>query len=89
MKDGMLFEISLSMARRLLMKGSEGRVVCLDELAEKIAFEVAVGRNGKVWVKSKGIKETLIVGRTMVESDKGSLSVEEQRKLARRLLRGT
>ena len=89
LKDGMLFDISLGMARRLLMKGNEGDVVCLEELAEKIGFEIAVGRNGKVWVKSEGIRETLIVGRALVESDKRRLSVEEQRSLVKQLLRGT
>ena len=85
----MLFDISLGMARRLLMKEAEGGMVCLEELAEKIAFEIAVGRNGKVWVKSGGIKETLVVGRALVESDQRNLNVEEQRKLVKKLLRGT
>lgn len=88
LKGGMLFDISLGMARRLLMKGTEGHLVCLEELAEKLAFEIAVGRNGKVWVKSGGVRETLIVGKVLVESDKGNLQVEEQRKLVRKLLKG-
>ena len=89
LKGGMLFNISLGMARRLLMKGGEGEVVCLEELAEKVAFEIAVGRNGKVWVKSGGVRETLVVGRALVESDKGGLAADEQRKLVKKLLRGT
>ena len=87
LKGGMLFDISLGMARRLLMKGAEGGVVCLEELADKLAFEVAVGRNGKVWVKGGGIKETLIVGKTLVESDKSNLQGDEQRKLVRKVLK--
>lgn len=87
LKGGMLFDISLGMARRLLMKGSEGGLVCLNELAEKLAFEIAVGRNGKVWVKSGGVRETLIVGNVLMESDKGNLHEEEQRKLVKRLLK--
>lgn len=87
LKGGMLFDVSLSMARRLLMKAGDGIVVCLEELAEKIAFEVAVGRNGKVWVKGAGVRETLLVGRILQESDKKILDAEEQRKLVRKSLR--
>ena len=87
LKGGMLFDVSLAMARRLLMKGSEGCVVCLEELAEKLAFEIAVGRNGKVWVKSGGVRETLIVGKALVESDRRNLREEEQRKWVKTALK--
>ena len=87
LKGGMLFDTSLGMARRLLMKGSEGRVVCLEEMAETLAFEIAVGRNGKIWVKSAGVRETLIVGKALVESDRGNLTEEEQRKWVKKALK--
>lgn len=85
-----MFEISLGMARRLLMAKSkeEGGLVVLEELAEQLAFEVAVGRNGKFWVKSGGVRETLLVGRALQETDRESLGVEGQRKLVKKLLRG-
>ncbi len=66
----------------------EGGVAVLEEMAETVAFEVAVGRNGKVWVKSGGVKETLLVGRALQETDREGLGVEEQGRLVRRLLRG-
>ena len=66
----------------------EGGLIVLDEIAEKIAFEVAVGRNGKVWVKSGGVKETLVVGRALQETDQGSLRADEQKKVARKLTKG-
>ena len=87
LKDGMLYDVSLGMARRLLMKSSQGQIVFLDELADKIAFEVAVGRNGKVWVKSDSIDETMLVGKALTECDNGGLDMEEQRKLVKKLLR--
>lgn len=91
LKGGMVFDISLGMARRLLAtkQREEGGVVVLEEVAAKVAFEVAVGRNGKVWVKSGGVRETLVVGRALQETDEGGLGVEEQVKLVRRLLRGS
>ncbi|KAL8739913.1 MAG: hypothetical protein Q9184_008552, partial [Pyrenodesmia sp. 2 TL-2023] len=62
LKGGMVFDVSLGMARRLLLnkQKEEGGLVVLDELAGEIAFEIAVGRNGKVWVKAGGVKETVL-----------------------------
>ena len=90
LKGGMVFEISLGMARRLLAakQREEGGLVVLEEIAEKVGFEVAVGRNGKVWVKSGGVKETLLVGRALQETDREGLGVEGQGKLVKKLLRG-
>lgn len=92
---GMLFEISLAMARRLLMRraAEEGGVVVLDELggpsasAGGLAFETAVGRNGKLWVNSESTKTILAVGRAVVETDERNLSVEQQKKLVRKLVK--
>ncbi len=90
LKGGVVFDVSLGMARRLLMakQRGEGGVAVLEEMAGMVAFEVAVGRNGKVWVKSGGVKETLLVGRALQETDREGLGVEEQGRLVRRLLRG-
>ncbi len=90
LKGGMVFDVSLGMARRLLVakQREEGGIVVLEGIADKVAFEVAVGRNGKVWVRSGGVKETLVVGRALQETDREGLGVEEQEKLVKRLLRG-
>ncbi|KAI0475881.1 hypothetical protein GGR56DRAFT_665773 [Xylariaceae sp. FL0804] len=87
---GMLYNISLGMARRLLMRKSleEGKIAVLEELgAAGLAFETAVGRNGRMWVNSESIKTVLVVGRAVRETDEKNLSVEQQRKLARRLIK--
>lgn len=86
---GMVFDISLGMARRLLAnrQKEEGGIAVLEGLAEKVAFEIAVGRNGKVWVKAAGVKETLAVGKALQETDQGSLGLQAQEKLVRKLLR--
>lgn len=90
LKGGMVFEVSLGMARRLLAarQKEDGGVVVLEGLAEKVAFEVAVGRNGRVWVRSGGVRETLVVGRAVQETDREGLGVEGQGRLVKRLLRG-
>lgn len=89
LKGGTVFNVSLGMCRRLLMnrQKEDGGVVVLEEIAAKIAFEVAVGRNGIIWVKSGTVKETFIVRNTLQETDAGSLNIPEQEKLVKRMLR--
>ncbi|KAL8701378.1 MAG: hypothetical protein Q9201_004947 [Fulgogasparrea decipioides] len=89
LKGGMIFDVSLAMARRLLLnkQREEGKLVVLEEIAEQVAFEVAVGRNGKVWVKANGVKETILVGNALQDTDREALSLDEQRKLVKKLLR--
>ena len=87
----MVFEISLGMARRLML-GGKGGVIVLEALAEKVAFEVAVGRNGVLWVHGgegvQGIKVTLAVGRAVQEVDGKCLGIKDQRKVVEKGLKG-
>lgn len=84
---GMLFDISLGMARRLLMPKTTDLVV-LEELgATGAAFETAVGRNGKIWVNSESIKIIIAVGRAIQQTDERGLTVEQQKKLVRSLIK--
>lgn len=107
LKGGMLFDVSLGMARRLLGDGKKLRqlkirqglvraegetgkkvkgAMCsglevVEELGQRLGFEIAVGRNGKVWVDSEDVRTTLCCGRCIVESE--FLTGEEQRRLVR------
>jgi exosome complex component RRP40 len=82
LNGGMLFEVSIGLAERLLKKQG---VVVLSELGEKLqgGFEVAVGKNGKVWVDCPegGVKSIVAVGRCLRETDERNLTEKEQRKL--------
>ncbi|KAH7304947.1 hypothetical protein B0I35DRAFT_484140 [Stachybotrys elegans] len=87
---GMLFTISLGMARRLMMPktAKDGKVVVLDELAGAgLQFETATGRNGKFWVNSENVKTVIAVGRAVQETDDKRLGLEEQKKLVRKLIK--
>jgi exosome complex component RRP40 len=87
---GMLYTVSLGMARRLMMPRSvqDGKVVVLDELAAAgLQFETATGRNGKFWVNSESVKTVIAVGRAVVETDEKALDVDEQKKLVRKLIK--
>lgn len=87
LNGGMVFDISLGLAARILKK--EG-VVVLEELGDKLqgGFEVAVGKNGKVWVDCPegGAKGICAVGRCLRETDRFSLTEKEQRKLVTRVI---
>ena len=68
--------------------GGRSGVVVLDELgAAGLAFETAVGRNGRVWVGGEAVKTVVVVCRAIQETDEKKLGVEAQRKLVRRLLK--
>lgn len=87
---GMLFTISLGMARLLMMpkKAQQGKVVVLDELADAgLQFETATGRNGRLWVDSDNTKTIIVVGRAIQETDEKSLGADEQRKLVKKLIK--
>ncbi|KAL1837846.1 hypothetical protein VTJ49DRAFT_3319 [Mycothermus thermophilus] len=90
---GCAFDVSLGFARRLLMARSreEGGVGVLEMLGGEegggLAFETAVGRNGRVWVGSESARTVVIVGRALQETDRLGLGLEGQRKLVKRLVR--
>lgn len=87
LNDGMVFDISTGLASRILRKDG---VVVLEELGEKLqgGFEVAVGKNGRVWVNCPegGVKGVCAVGKCLQETDRGSLREKEQKKLVARVI---
>ncbi|PWY73873.1 hypothetical protein BO94DRAFT_538922 [Aspergillus sclerotioniger CBS 115572] len=101
---GMVFDISTGMAARLMRASSSSSdqqdgvagLVVLDELGKKLekagGFEIAVGRNGKVWVDcSNGgdaaVKATVAIGRCLTTIDEHDLGPADQKKLVSRILR--
>lgn len=81
---GMVFDISIGLAARLL---SSQPVVALEELGGKImgGFEIAVGKNGKIWVDcpETGVKGISAVGRCLQETDTRYLQDGEQQRLVK------
>jgi exosome complex component RRP40 len=101
---GMVFDVSTGMAARLLRASSSSSeqsdtidgLAVLFELGKKLeslgGFELAVGRNGKVWVDcsnagDSAIKATIAIGRCLQTTDEKSLNPADQKKLVTRLLR--
>ena len=92
LKGGMVWNVSPAFARRLMMGSdkegrSRGGVVVLEEIGEKVKFEVAVGRNGKVWLDSGSVRETVTIGRLLQQVDEGTLDAEAQRKVVKKALK--
>jgi exosome complex component RRP40 len=89
LKGGMVFDVSCSFARRLMMGKKRGGVLILEAIAEKVAFEVAVGRNGRVWVGAESVSVVVAVGRALTIADEERLDEEGQKSLVKKLLKGT
>ncbi|KAK2763694.1 Exosome component 3 [Arachnomyces sp. PD_36] len=98
---GTVFDVSTGFAARLMTRSTSsaegvGGIVVLQELGKKMeelgGFEVAVGRNGKIWVDCPGsgaaaIKATTAIGRCLKETDERCLGIPEQKKLVSKILR--
>ncbi|KAJ0416842.1 hypothetical protein BJY00DRAFT_290962 [Aspergillus carlsbadensis] len=103
LNGGMVFDISTGMAARLIRASSASAeqqevagLVVLDELGKKLekagGFEIAVGRNGKVWVdcsnsEDHAVRATVAIGRCLTTIDEHNLNSTDQRKLVTRVLR--
>lgn len=87
LKGGMVFDVSPGFARRLMMGGGKGDVVVLEAVGEKVKFEVAVGRNGRVWVDSGSVGSTVMVGRLLRGADEEGWGVDDQRREVKKALK--
>ncbi|GAM82707.1 hypothetical protein ANO11243_006910 [Dothideomycetidae sp. 11243] len=86
LKGGVVVDVSPAFARRLML-GSKGGVVVLEELGAKVGFEIAIGRNGRVWVDAGGVRETMRVVRVIRRTEEEGLDVRAQRKVVEKVLR--
>ena len=104
LNGGMVFDISTGFAARLIRASSSSAdhgdpidgLVVLAELGRKLeslgGFEIAVGRNGKVWVdcsaaEESAVKSTIAIGRCLQTTDDQNLNSMDQKKLVTRILR--
>ncbi|KAJ5212143.1 uncharacterized protein N7498_003789 [Penicillium cinerascens] len=101
---GMVFDVSTGMAARLIRASSTSAnqsdvvdgLVVLSELGKKLeslgGFEIAVGRNGKVWVDcsnagESAVKVTVAIGQCLQGTDDKNLDEADQKKLVTKVLR--
>ena len=55
LNDGYLFNVSLNLVRKLLNKSCQ----LLQTLGKSIPFEIAIGMNGRVWIRAKTVRNTI------------------------------
>ena len=63
LKGGNVFNVSLAYARYLLFAGGP----VLEAIGETVAFEIAIGMNGKVWVNADDLKAVWKITRCIEE----------------------
>ncbi|KAG6401670.1 hypothetical protein SASPL_138534 [Salvia splendens] len=74
LKEGFMFETSTGLSRTLL---SSPTCPVLETLGKKIAFEIAVGLNGRVWVNSSTPSIVVLVSNTIIQT--ASMSPTQQK----------
>lgn len=55
--EGMLFNCSLNLARKLLSQSC----TLLESLGKNVPHELAIGMNGRIWIKANSVDDTLAV----------------------------
>eukprot|EP00052_Salpingoeca_macrocollata_P009587 m.75389 g.75389 ORF g.75389 m.75389 type:complete len:363 (-) comp17162_c0_seq3:93-1181(-) len=81
LEGGHMFTVPLSLSRMLLR--ADCRV--LARLGEHVRFEVAVGLNGRVWVKGETVQQTILVAAALQSAE--GLSSKQTDQLVKSLLR--
>ncbi|KZV56559.1 protein binding protein [Dorcoceras hygrometricum] len=74
LKDGFMFESSTGLSRMLLKSPT---CPVLEVLGKKLAFEIAVGLNGRVWVNATSPSIVILVANTILQTE--SLSPTQQK----------
>ena len=58
---GFMFSVSLNLVRKLLSPDC----CLLTKLGETAPFEVAVGMNGRIWMRARSVKETMVLAQAL------------------------
>ncbi|KAK9473130.1 uncharacterized protein V1510DRAFT_415182 [Dipodascopsis tothii] len=72
LKGGCVFEVGVGLCRRLLQASSAkaaGVPNALDYVGKYVSFEIAIGRNGQIWIDSDSVQATRAVWRAIVETE--------------------
>lgn len=65
LQDGFIFTCSMNLIRKML----NPQCTLLKLLGSKIPYDVALGMNGKIWLKTKSIKETIGIGSAILAAE--------------------
>ncbi|GFG37079.1 hypothetical protein Cfor_05753 [Coptotermes formosanus] len=64
-EDGFIFTCSLNLIRKIL----NPKCTLLKLFGSEIPYDVAVGMNGKIWLKTKSIKESIGIGSAILAAE--------------------
>lgn len=70
LRGGNLIRVSLSLARSLVKNES----MVLNKLGKHVAFQSAVGLNGRIWIQTGDVRQTMILSQALKKAD----SLEER-----------
>ncbi|XP_059203014.1 exosome complex component RRP40-like [Centropristis striata] len=79
---GLVFSVSLGLVRRLLAPHSE----LLSDLQQLFPCELVVGMNGRLWVKSSRVQQTLIIANLLQSAE--TMTGPQRQALFRRAAQG-
>ncbi|XP_023184371.1 exosome complex component RRP40 isoform X2 [Xiphophorus maculatus] len=79
---GLLIKVSLGLVRRLLAPRSDLRA----DLEQLFPCELAVGMNGRVWVRAGAVQQTLVLANLLQSCD--AMTAPQRQQLFRRLQQG-
>ncbi|XP_032411173.1 exosome complex component RRP40 isoform X2 [Xiphophorus hellerii] len=79
---GLLIKVSLGLVRRLLAPRSDLRA----DLEQLFPCELAVGMNGRVWVRAGAVQKTLVLANLLQSCD--AMTAPQRQQLFRRLQQG-
>lgn len=82
--EGFLFTCSLNLVRKILNPNCP----LLKYLGKEVAYEIAIGMNGKVWVKAKSVKSTISIATAILAAEHSpyDLIIQEADDIMNRLL---
>ncbi|RXK41606.1 hypothetical protein M231_01105 [Tremella mesenterica] len=73
LKEGLMVECSLQLCRQLL----KPKYPLLLALASQVKFEIAIGLNGRIWLKASSVGETIALKRVIAGVNEGKVKVEK------------
>ncbi|XP_063341123.1 exosome complex component RRP40 [Pelmatolapia mariae] len=79
---GLLFRVSLGLVRRLLAPQSNIR----SDLEQLFPCELVVGMNGRIWVKSASVQQTLIIANLLQSAE--TMTAQQRQQLFRKVQQG-
>ena len=74
--DGYLFDLSVDIANDLI-----GQDNLLKDLGNEIPYEIAIGANGRIWIKAKTTRQMIALRNILLERAKNKLDINQLKEV--------